>query len=136
MRKDKLHNPLVQRGFINIGVLFNICMVGVLVLAGLRLLPIYYQHFQVQTVMKNIQQEFSGRTEVPAILSEKVLDSMRKRLDVNDLHDIKRNNMIVEATSRGVLLRVNYVTQTNFLGNIKFLITFDKTVEIGRNVTR
>ncbi|HEX7081904.1 MAG TPA: DUF4845 domain-containing protein [Gammaproteobacteria bacterium] len=116
-----------QRGITLIGFLILACLVGVVGLAGLKLVPMYLQNMRLATVLEDVRQELDGTNATPG----QIRVALGKRFDVEGI-DLPDENVKINQARNGYQVRIQYDNRTRYLADIWFLVTFDKTVEIRR----
>ena len=70
-----------QRGITLIGMLILLAFIGIFVLAGLKLTPIYLEYFNVKSALENTRDELSGTR--PSV--SKLRTAVQNRLDINNV---------------------------------------------------
>lgn len=118
-----------QRGVTLIGGTILVVVLGVFVLAALRLVPIYLEYLKVNSTLDGLRTSFASGAEVS---SDALRTSIRKRFDIESVTIIKPGDVRIER--RGDLYRVQaaYDHTAPFIGNVYLLARFNKTVEIPR----
>lgn len=102
--------------------------VGVL-LAVLKLTPIYLEHMKLASILENVQMNFDGQSAtVPEIRR-----AIEKRLDIETVNALKvRDFEISKSKTGGYTVRAVHEGRAEYIGNLSFVVSFDKSVEIRR----
>ena len=117
-----------QRGMTTLGMLILVSFIGLFVYAGLRLTPVYLNYFKVQGVVTGVQREFDGK----APTRTSIRSSISRRFDIESVSNIRATDINVTPVSNGFEVAVDYKHETSFIGNLGFVVTFDKKVLIRR----
>jgi hypothetical protein len=110
-----------QRGMTTAGLLIMISFVGLFVYAGIRLLPVYLEYFNV---IKSIEGLKSDVEQGPPAMR----NALEKRFDIEDIKSINYKEVEITKEGGGYVAHASYDAQTAFVGNIGFVVHFDKTV--------
>jgi hypothetical protein len=117
-----------QRGMTFIGLAVLVAFVGVFVYAGIRLVPLYLEYMNVVRAMESLKSEgASGMTQASLRVT------LEKRLDINDVTVINVKDIEIKRENEAWQIHAVYDATTPFVGNIEFLVHFDKTVRIGES---
>jgi hypothetical protein len=112
-----------QRGMTTAGLLIMISFVGLFVYAGIRLVPVYLEYFNV---VRSIEGVRSDAEQGPAAMRI----ALEKRFDIEDIKSVNFKDVEITREGRGYAMHVAYDAQTSFLGNVGFVVHFDKTVDL------
>jgi Tfp pilus assembly major pilin PilA len=109
-----------QRGVSLIGWLIILVFIGFAALIGIRVVPVYVEAYTVKSVLNGLQSDsgLSGSDR------NAVLQSLMKRLDINDVKSVKRENIKFESGSGGLEVLVDYETRFPLVANIDGLAQF------------
>jgi hypothetical protein len=119
----KTHNK--QNGMSMIGLLIGICFFGFIIYTGIRLGPIYSEYYSVVKAMKLVANKPGASNRTP----NEIKDEMMRSFYTSYVERAKKKDIKI-IRSRGKQLQVKYDVQEPFLGNIEFLIHFDKTMPL------
>lgn len=121
-------NRRQQRGMTFTGWLLVLAIFGVFALAALRLVPIYLEYYRINSVLSSLEVEM-----VDGSPSKKDIKSfLDKRFNIESIARIKPSDIKITPKSETWEVRANYDARTEFIGNLHFIVTFDKVVEIKR----
>lgn len=123
------HMMKKQQGMTFSGWLVVLMLIGFFALLGMKIGPIYLEHYSIKQVVESLKNE-------PLITQKSARDVKKmimRRLDINGVYDLKRENVIVKK-SPGVLdVTVAYTVQKNMVGNIDILVSFSDNARLVSN---
>lgn len=118
-----------QQGMTFSGWLVVLALIGFFALLGMKIGPIYLEHYSIKQVVESLKDE-------PLITQKsasKVKSMIMRRLDINGVYDLKRENVTVKK-SPGILdVTVAYTVQKKMAGNIDILVSFSDNVKLVSN---
>lgn len=117
-----------QRGMTTLGMIILVAFIGMFVFAGLRLTPVYLNYFNVNGVLNGVQQEFDGQSPTRTAIRS----SISRRFDIEDVKVIRPQQIEIKSVSNGFEVSVNYKHESPYIGNLGFIVTFDKKVLVRR----
>ena len=120
-----------QHGMGIIGWMVTISIVGILVLTGIQLTPVYIQYFNVKKTMENMKNDSS----LQSATNQDIFRSFQKRLDIGQIYGLKPREHYSVKKVKGKnahALSVHYEERRPLLGNVAIVASFDHTVEIGK----
>ena len=120
----KVHST--QRGMTLIGMLILLAFIGVFVLAGLKLTPLYLEYFNVKSALESTRDELSGTR--PTVTSLKT--AVQNRLDVNNVTGFSAADLTVVRKGRSTVLKAQYEGRAAFIGNVYLVVAFNESVEV------
>lgn len=104
-----------------LSMLFIIAITGIVVLAALKLFPVFYDFSVIKKELGAVQalaeEEKLGRREIWNALS--------KRLDINSINYLTEKDLVIDKSNGDVKLSLNYEARPHFMGNVGFVVTFD-----------
>ncbi|HUO94846.1 MAG TPA: DUF4845 domain-containing protein [Steroidobacteraceae bacterium] len=111
-----------------LGLAILIAFVGIFVYAGIRLVPVYLEYFNVVKALEGLKSDAEGGPAQMRI-------ALEKRFDIEDIKSLDWK--AVEITKEGPNWAVHaaYDAETSFLGNVGFVVHFDKTVLLNASGT-
>ena len=114
-----------QRGITLIGLVILAVLVGVVALAGIKLVPMYINDMKLSKALDGIQEELSGKEVTP----QSIQYALYKRFSVEDIN-LPKDSIKVAPSKNGFSVRIQWENRTSYLGDVWLMIVFDKTVEI------
>jgi hypothetical protein len=116
-----------QNGLSMIGLLIGMCFFGFLIYTGMRLGPIYNEYYGVVKAMKVVAAKPGISNRTPSEIKAELMKGLWASY-VDDKRVSQKNIKIIR--SRGKKLQVKYDVQEPFIGNLDFLVHFEKAVPL------
>ncbi len=117
-----------ERGMTTLGMIILISFIGLFVFGGIRLTPVYLNYFKVSGVVEGVLKEFDGQNPSRSA----ILMSVSRRFDVESVDQITARDVRVTAKDGGYEVSAKYDHVAPFIGNVNFLVAFNKTVFVRR----
>ena len=114
-----------QNGMSLIGMLIGMCFFAFIVYTGIRLGPIYSEYYSVVKAMKLVANKPGSANKT----TTEIKNEMMKSFYTSYIERVKAKDIKV-LRSRGKQLQVKYDVQEPFVGNLDFLIHFEKTLPL------
>lgn len=118
-----------QRGMSIWVLLYILATLGFIGLMGLKLFPLVLESFKIDKALTAVIQD-------PNVSNQSkgdILESLRKRFDVEDVRTIRFKNMkdhvFVEKKGEKVKINVVYRSESDFFWKILLVLNYDKTFE-------
>ena len=115
-----------QAGLSMISWMLVIVIAGFFVMMGLRLFPVYMEHFNVVSSLNSLKTDSEAIGKGPGELRDHLL----KRLDINDVSAVHSDDITIERNGDQNVVHVTYDVDVPFMGNLDFLVHFDNKVEV------
>jgi Domain of unknown function (DUF4845) len=122
--RDSMRQP--QLGMTFIGMLFILAMAGVIVYAGVRLVPVYLNYMNIVKTMQTTATEFKGDNPDPVAIR----NSLSRHWEITTISAVDYKDVEITKDDSGVSLHVVYDDSEPYLGNISLAVHFDKTVKV------
>ncbi|MGB5326203.1 MAG: DUF4845 domain-containing protein [Pseudomonadales bacterium] len=120
--------PARQLGLGMLGMLVVILFGGFLITCAVKMLPYYVDNWNVQSILKDVQEQFSGN---PMVKKEEIVDKLSKRLYIDMVDSIAMSDIVVKKEMGAYLITANYEKRINLMGNVDVVIMFNNnTAEI------
>ncbi len=126
MRIDRGAGRRSQAGMTFIGLLCVLALVGVVVYAGIRLVPVYLNYLKVARTLTSVATEF--KADNPDVRAMQV--SLERHWGIEDITGVDFKDVEVVKDDSGVSLHVAYDDTVPYVGNVSLLVHFDKTVKV------
>ena len=117
-----------ERGMTTLGLIILVIFIGLFVFGGIRLTPVYLNYFKVSGVVEGVLKEFDGQNPSRSAIR----NSISRRFDVESVDKITARDVKVTAVDGGYEVSARYDHVSPFIGNVNFLVAFDKTVLVRR----
>lgn len=118
-----MHKQKQQAGLSLIPIFFGLLIAGIVALLGFKIGPLYMEHYGVVSSLKSLEQEAGMRRKSKSEL----VKILKKRLDINDVRRVSRDDITVKKHPRQTTVRVAYEVQVPLVSNVDLLVTFDDT---------
>jgi len=115
-----------QKGMTGIGIALILTMVAFFAFIGLSLFPIFMESFKVNSALDSLKSE-PGMATKP---SGAIVTILMKRLDIDDVESVTRQEVSVERSAKATTVYVDYEVVKHLFSNISLLVIFEKDVEI------
>lgn len=118
-----------QKGLTAISWLVILVMVGVLLYVGIKITPVYIDHYAVLSTLESIKNDpsFANKTK------REIRETISKRLYVNNIRHITRDHIKIQRSGRVTTINVAYEERRAIAYNISLVMTFNETVELSAN---
>lgn len=98
---------------------------GLLLLATIRLVPVYLEYSSVRTVINNVITDSNT-----AMLSEhQIRDTIGKRFQVNRVENISANEVDIKKDGTTIFIGVDYEVREPLIYNVGLIVTFKRDFE-------
>lgn len=110
-----------QSGMGMLSMLFVIAVTGVVVLAALKLVPVFYDFSIIKKELEAVEalatDQNMGRREIWQAFS--------KRMDINSIEYLTEKDLVIDKSDGDTHLSLNYEARPKFIANIGFVVQFD-----------
>ena len=117
-----------QKGMSSFGWIAVVGIFAFLLITFFKVFPMYYENFKLQSVMEAIQLDES----IDAKSKRDIWQSLRKRLYINEVRSIQRENVTMERKDGKTTVTVNYELRDNYVGNLFIGGSFVESIVIDR----
>ena len=114
-----------QKGITFIGLVFVIALVGLPVLAIIKLVPVYLNYMAVSRNMETLRSEFKGTPDPGGIRR-----SLDRHWNIDDVTALQTKDIEIIKEDGVVVVHAAYDDKVSYLGNVSLVVSFDKTVRI------
>ena len=115
-----------QRGMTLVGLMGVLIIAAFFLMLAIRLVPVYIEAFKVSGAMDALNEDnLRGMAEVQ--VKHLLVDRLE---NFNDVHRVKEQDIRVQRTDRGYIVRVRYEARVPMLGNVDAVVSFDETEEL------
>ncbi len=111
--------------------LFVLAVLGYTIMMGVRLAPWYFEALSVKKIVEDVAHEYRGKD----VSKRQLWSTIAKRLDINQIDGVSRENFKVERKGRDKLLVIQYDIQQQLIGNLDALMhfRFEAPLSVPRN---
>ncbi len=103
-----------QRGAGLLSVLFVVGALGLVVVIGGRLAPVYLEAWTVRSVMNSLRQE----TGLRGASRQEIAQSLSRRLTINDVRSVGRDDIEIREMADGTSVVIDYEVRIPLIGNL------------------
>jgi hypothetical protein len=114
-----------QRGITLLGLLILATLVGIVGLAGIKIVPMYIMDLKLSKALEGISEDLNGKEVSP----QSIQYALAKRFSVEDVN-LPKDSIKVAPSKNGFAVRIQYENRASYLGDVWLMVIFDKTVEI------
>lgn len=127
MRNLEIQGKVAQRGASMPLVLVFLAMAALFLLIGFKLYPVYFEHWQIQSVVKS----FANDPETPSLSPVDMQKRFRIRMQTNNVRDISYEDAIEIIKEDGIItIYVDYESRVNIYKNVDAVVVFKEETEI------
>lgn len=116
-----------QRGMTFLGILVLVVVVGVWVYAAIRLTPKYLEYMKVATTLEKVRDEHES---TPGTTEFMLMKAVERRFNIESVTAITEKDIEIKRDGDVFTMRAAYDETVPLVGNVSFLVSFDKTVEV------
>jgi len=117
-----------QQGVTAIGFIILAAFIGLFILAGVKLAPVYLESMDVKTALAQAKTELDGNR--PSMVD--IRKAIERRFDVDSVRRISAKDLEITRSAEGYLVDASYEARVNYVSNLYLLLVFDNKVEIKR----
>ena len=114
-----------QKGMTGVSIMALLIAIAFGALIFLKIAPIYFDSFKVGDVVSGMKDERGLGDKSNA----EIVNMILKRLDVNMVSDVTKDNIFIEKTRNTVTIEVEYEVRKKLFGNLDVIVNFNKKVE-------
>ena len=123
MKQSMRHS---QQGMTFIGLLCILALVGVIVYAGIRLVPLYLNYMKIAKIMDSTATEVKGDNPDPGEMRRII----ERHWTVDDPTGIDAKEIEITKDDGGVQMHVAYDDAVPYIANVSLSVHFEKTVKV------
>ena len=117
-----------QQGLSSVGWIAVVGFFGLLIVTFFKVFPMYYDNFKVSSVLESMQQD----SNLDPKSKRAIWESLNKRLHIDDVKGIKRENVTMERKDGRTTVTVTYETRDDYVGNLFIGAKFKEVMVIDR----
>lgn len=117
-----------QRGLSSLGWIAVAGFFGLLVISFFKVFPMYYDNFKVKTALEGVQSD----SNVDPKSKRAIWDSLSKRLYINEVRSITRENVTMLRKDGKTTITVTYETRDDYIANLFIGARFTESIVIER----
>ncbi|HKJ52739.1 MAG TPA: DUF4845 domain-containing protein [Gammaproteobacteria bacterium] len=105
-----------------------IAIFGFLVITFFKIFPFYYDNFKLQSSLESLVAD----TELDPKSKRAIWQSLQKRLFINEVRNITRENVTMSRKDNVTTITVSYEVRNNYIGNLFIGAHFSEQAVINR----
>ena len=117
-----------QSGMSSVGWIAVFGIFALLLVTLFKLFPMYYDNFKLKSALEAVQLD----TKIDAKSKGAIWESLKKRLYINEVRSIKRENITMSRKNGKTTVTVTYEQRDNYIGNLFIGGRFVETIVIDR----
>lgn len=110
-----------QDGLTLIGFLFLLALLGFVTLSVVRISPIYFDHYLIQTTFESLKKD----PDLQSKTRDEILSLLQKRWDINNIENVTTKDVKITREEGSIKLHLKYDVTRNVFGNLDVLVHFD-----------
>lgn len=110
-----------QKGMTMIGWILVAFIAGVIVMACIKLFPVYMESYTVSSVMESVATDPDVGSS-----AESVRRALTRRMQVDNISAVSLGDFKIEQVDGRQMLVVSYEHRVDFVANIDFVVSFEK----------
>jgi len=120
-----MHDPSRrrERGMTTIGLIILVTFVGLFVYAGIRLVPVYAEYFNVLKAVEGLKSDVDSGPSAMRV-------TLEKRFSIEDVSSLSYKDVEITKEGSSYVLHVAYDAEAPFISNVGFIVHFDKTITL------
>ncbi len=124
-----MHFVKKQQGLTFISWLVILIVAGFFVMVGLKIAPVYIEHFAIKAALESVKEEpFAARKSV-----RELKNMIMRRLDINNIRYLTNDNISVTRDKGKTTIRITYEQRRDIVYNAALVMEFDDAVELNPN---
>ncbi len=117
-----------QRGLSSVGWLGVVAIFIFLGVTFIRVFPMYYGQFKLNSVLEKLQEDIS----IDARSKRAIWDAMYRGMEIQEIRNIKRQDVSMKREKGKTTVTVQYETTSSFIGNLTIGARFKSSVVLNR----
>lgn len=115
-----------QRGLTAISWFFVIAVGVMFIIFILRLIPIYLDGFAINESLTYMQTQ----KELKVKSAKAIKNSLLSKLKINSVYGVTAEDIYITKKKGKLIIEVDYEVRENIVGNLDFVVSFNKEVTI------
>ena len=117
-----------QKGISSFGWIAVFGIFAILLIMIFKVFPMFYGNFQVKTALEGLQEDQT----VDSKSKRAIYDALQKRLYINEVRGITREDVTMERADGKTTVTVTYEEKADYLGNMFIGARFSESIVIDR----
>ena len=116
-----------QRGMTFLGILVLVVVVGAWVYAAIRLTPKYLEYMKIAATLEKVRDEHESTPDTTEFM---LMKAVERHFNIESVTAITEKDIEIKRDGDVFTMRAAYDESVPLVGNVSFLVQFDKTVEV------
>ena len=116
-----------QRGMTFLGILVLVVVVGAWVYSAIRLAPKYLEYMKVAATLEKVRDEHENN---PGTTAFDLMKACERHFNIESVTVITEKDIEIKRDGSVFTMRAAYDDTIPLVGNVFFLVRFDKAVEV------
>jgi Domain of unknown function (DUF4845) len=121
-----MHRAKHQAGLTAIGLILILIPVGLAVYIVLKVAPVYIEALSVGDAVSSLKKE----TDLKEKSREEIYTMLKKRLDVNNITSVDKNDIKIQKTVNDVTVTIDYEARVPLFWNAALAFSFHKSAVV------
>jgi hypothetical protein len=123
MQKNAMNK---QKGMTTIGWIIMIAFIGFNGLVAINVAPVYFTDSNVKSLWRSLETD----TTLIGLSPKKLRQSISKRLRVNNVYDIKKDDIKIKKSKGFHIVSLEYEPRGKIVGSLDYIITFKHEAKV------
>jgi len=107
-------------------ILIILLMAGFLALIGMKIFPIFFEHWQLQSIVQDLSED----PEIGDLSVREVSKRFSIRMQTNNIRDVNFDEAVfIEKVDGSLWFYIEYERRVNVYSNIDAIVSFDESTE-------
>ena len=109
-----------QKGMTTIGVIIMAAIIGFNVIVAINVAPTYFTDSNIASLWRSLETDQT----LIGLPSKKLRKVVRKRLKVNNVYDIKKEDIVIKKVKGFYIVTLEYEPRGKIVGSLDYIMTF------------
>lgn len=118
-----------QRGMSMLGALAIVVMSGILLIAGLKLFPVYLEYYNILGVIEQLRND----PQLKGAPKDKIAAGFTKRLSMSNVRNLTKDDYSITKVQgkNAFTIDLYYEVRKPLFGNLSIVAEFERSEEVG-----
>ena len=112
--------PQRQQGLTAISWMIIIAFLGFQGVLAMNVIPVYINDASVKSIVEGLRND----PDLRGANSRKIREVINKRLKINNLYGINKDNIKIKKARNGYSVNITYEPRGTLVGNLDYIVTF------------
>lgn len=115
-----------QRGIGGLAFLVILILIGVVAVMGMRIAPMYVEHFTVHSTLEGLKDD----PDVKQMSPVEIRQGIERRFDINNITAVRKKDLKIRREKNTTIIEVAYEVRKPLVGNLDVVGNFSERVEL------